>query len=42
MVEEMVSLAERKGHKDQLPQIFIKLDEALKKSKNKDNNQIYY
>ena len=42
MVKEMVALAEKKGHKDQLPKIFIKLDELLKESQNKDKNQIYY
>ena len=43
LVKAMVALAEKNGRKDQLPPIFIKLDEALKKSKNNnDNNKINY
>ena len=42
LVKKMVEFAENNGHKDQLPPIFIKLDEALKESKNIDNNKINY
>ena len=38
----MVAFTEKNGHKDQLPPIFIKLDQVLKESKNKGNNKIYY
>ena len=42
LLKKMVDFAEKNGHKDQLPPIFIKLDEALKESKNNDNNKINY
>ena len=42
LVKKMIEFAENNGHKDQLPQIFIKLGESLKESKNNDNNKINY